>query len=329
MHILTNGKSPSFIYERSLLSLRIHIVQKGETIWDIAQKYGVDYEEVIALNPQISSPDMIMPGMKIKIPSSPKQVPQEKHEKEYAKKPIEKKKNKQPIDKKPKKETKKQKKTSKQKTEEPIELTTPPAFAMPPIPVLTSEDDFSEDFSTKKEMMHQKELTKEKETKQKGMKHSQKESQQAAEFQLPYGVPLQGNAQEGPYHYQPYPVGPMPVGPCYCCYMRAYQPTQPYFSYAPMAQPWGGISYGYAPQQGMTPSMGDESQNIYKSESERTLQQTDSFDGWSPHMRLMQQESTQQAEGKNDSSNLGSTNPLQPPVPPIYPRPMEEENEDE
>src|SRR5690625_3176724 len=57
--------------------LKIHIVQKGDTIWDIAQKYGVDFEQVKDLNPQISSPDMIMPGMKIKIPSTTKQVKKE------------------------------------------------------------------------------------------------------------------------------------------------------------------------------------------------------------------------------------------------------------
>lgn len=57
--------------------LKIHIVQKGDTIWDIAQKYGVDFEQVKDLNPQLSSPDMIMPGMKIKIPSTTKQVKKE------------------------------------------------------------------------------------------------------------------------------------------------------------------------------------------------------------------------------------------------------------
>src|SRR5690625_3825889 len=58
-------------------NLKIHIVKKGDTIWDIAKKYGVDFEEVKELNPQISSPDMIMPGMKIKIPSTTKPVKKE------------------------------------------------------------------------------------------------------------------------------------------------------------------------------------------------------------------------------------------------------------
>lgn len=58
--------------------MKIHIVQKGDTIWEIAKEYGVDFEQVKELNPQISSPDMIMPGMKIKIPSATKTVNKEK-----------------------------------------------------------------------------------------------------------------------------------------------------------------------------------------------------------------------------------------------------------
>ncbi|SHN09126.1 SafA/ExsA family spore coat assembly protein [Gracilibacillus kekensis] len=50
--------------------MKIHIVQKDETLWKIAQKYGVSLENVIAANPQISNPEMIMPGMKIKIPTA-------------------------------------------------------------------------------------------------------------------------------------------------------------------------------------------------------------------------------------------------------------------
>ncbi|WP_164668490.1 SafA/ExsA family spore coat assembly protein [Virgibacillus doumboii] len=54
--------------------MKIHIVQKGDTLWEIANNYGVDFEKVKELNPQLSSPDMIMPGMKIKIPSTSKPV---------------------------------------------------------------------------------------------------------------------------------------------------------------------------------------------------------------------------------------------------------------
>lgn len=57
--------------------MRIHIVQKGDTLWDIAKKYGVSFEEVKAMNTQLSNPDMIMPGMKIKVPQGTKPVKKE------------------------------------------------------------------------------------------------------------------------------------------------------------------------------------------------------------------------------------------------------------
>lgn len=59
------------------LVLKIHIVQKGDTLWDLSKKYGVDFEELKQANPQLSSPDMVMPGMKIKIPSTTKAVKKE------------------------------------------------------------------------------------------------------------------------------------------------------------------------------------------------------------------------------------------------------------
>lgn len=57
--------------------MKIHVVQKGDTLWEIAGKHGVDFEQVKQMNPQLSSPDMIMPGMKIKIPGSQKPVKKE------------------------------------------------------------------------------------------------------------------------------------------------------------------------------------------------------------------------------------------------------------
>lgn len=57
--------------------LKIHIVQKGDTLWEISKTYEVDFEQLQQLNPQISSPDMIMPGMKIKVPRPMKSVKKE------------------------------------------------------------------------------------------------------------------------------------------------------------------------------------------------------------------------------------------------------------
>ncbi len=50
--------------------MKIHIVQKGDTLWKIAKKYGVSFDELKKMNAQLSNPDMIMPGMKIKIPDT-------------------------------------------------------------------------------------------------------------------------------------------------------------------------------------------------------------------------------------------------------------------
>jgi len=54
--------------------LRIHIVQKGEILAHIAEKYGVHFDDLRQANPQLSSPDMLLPGMKIKIPGEVKSV---------------------------------------------------------------------------------------------------------------------------------------------------------------------------------------------------------------------------------------------------------------
>ncbi|WP_095742880.1 SafA/ExsA family spore coat assembly protein [Sediminibacillus massiliensis] len=54
--------------------MKIHVVQKGETLWEISKKYGVDFNELKQVNSHLSNPDMIMPGMKIKIPGSSVQV---------------------------------------------------------------------------------------------------------------------------------------------------------------------------------------------------------------------------------------------------------------
>lgn len=49
--------------------MKIHIVQKGDTLWNLAQKYGVDFEELLEANSHLANPDLIMPGMKVKIPT--------------------------------------------------------------------------------------------------------------------------------------------------------------------------------------------------------------------------------------------------------------------
>jgi morphogenetic protein associated with SpoVID len=54
--------------------VKIHIVKKGETLFNIAQKYNVELDTLIAANPQIADPNVIDVGMKVKIPNASKPV---------------------------------------------------------------------------------------------------------------------------------------------------------------------------------------------------------------------------------------------------------------
>ncbi|KIL53356.1 hypothetical protein KP77_03320 [Jeotgalibacillus alimentarius] len=63
--------------------MKIHVVQKGDTLWTIAKNYQVSFEELKAVNTQLADPDMIMPGMKIKIPAG-KSVEKEEYMHPYA-----------------------------------------------------------------------------------------------------------------------------------------------------------------------------------------------------------------------------------------------------
>lgn len=45
---------------------KIHRVKQGETLWSIAQHYGVSFKDILASNhPQIKQPDLIYPGQEI------------------------------------------------------------------------------------------------------------------------------------------------------------------------------------------------------------------------------------------------------------------------
>jgi len=48
--------------------LKIHTVQKGDTLWKISKMHGISLESLIAANPQITNPDKIDVGMPINVP---------------------------------------------------------------------------------------------------------------------------------------------------------------------------------------------------------------------------------------------------------------------
>lgn len=50
--------------------MKIHVVQKGETLRRISKKYNVDLEKLIAVNPHIKDPEKIAAKMKVKIPTA-------------------------------------------------------------------------------------------------------------------------------------------------------------------------------------------------------------------------------------------------------------------
>jgi len=51
------------------------MVKKGDTLFEIAKKYGVDLDALIAANPQIADPNVIDVGMKVRIPLNAKPLP--------------------------------------------------------------------------------------------------------------------------------------------------------------------------------------------------------------------------------------------------------------
>ncbi|ATP41257.1 hypothetical protein CSE16_14995 [Solibacillus sp. R5-41] len=48
--------------------MRVHIVQKGDTLWKIAKQYSIGFEDLKRLNAHLANPDYIVPGMEIILP---------------------------------------------------------------------------------------------------------------------------------------------------------------------------------------------------------------------------------------------------------------------
>lgn len=45
----------------------VHTVVHGETLWGIAQKYGQELSALIAMNPQIKNPNLVLPGERVRV----------------------------------------------------------------------------------------------------------------------------------------------------------------------------------------------------------------------------------------------------------------------
>lgn len=62
--------------------MKIYVVQKGDTLSLIAKKHGIVLSDLLKMNPQLTNPDNIMPGMKIKVPTGSKPVKKKEMPKE-------------------------------------------------------------------------------------------------------------------------------------------------------------------------------------------------------------------------------------------------------
>ncbi|MNH79239.1 SpoIVD-associated factor A [compost metagenome] len=49
--------------------MKLHIVQQGDTLYDLSKKYAVPLQKLIDANPQITNPDQLNVGDKVKVPS--------------------------------------------------------------------------------------------------------------------------------------------------------------------------------------------------------------------------------------------------------------------
>ncbi|WP_160045071.1 LysM peptidoglycan-binding domain-containing protein [Paenibacillus sp. USDA918EY] len=59
--------------------MKIHIVKSGDTLYELSKKYDIPLQKIIDANPQISDPNELQVGQKVKIPAEPVQVPSPDH----------------------------------------------------------------------------------------------------------------------------------------------------------------------------------------------------------------------------------------------------------
>lgn len=60
---------PCFSSTASAQESKVHIVQRGESMWKISVKYQIGLSEIIQANPNVKDPTMIYPNQKLNIPN--------------------------------------------------------------------------------------------------------------------------------------------------------------------------------------------------------------------------------------------------------------------
>ena len=68
----------SIVPNSSFAATGTYTIQSGDSLWKIAVKYQVGVSELISLNPQLKNPNLIYPGQKVYIPSTPEATTNEK-----------------------------------------------------------------------------------------------------------------------------------------------------------------------------------------------------------------------------------------------------------
>ncbi|MFZ3576418.1 SafA/ExsA family spore coat assembly protein [Virgibacillus sp. DJP39] len=237
--------------------MRIHIVKKGDTLWEIANKYDVNFNQLKELNSQLSSPDMIMPGMKIKVPSNAKPVKKESlalNEKEMVKTPY------KDISPKPMPVIKEDEK------ETPIMNQKQPMYQMP----IMDQDMYQYTTINLSQMPPQK----------KEAPFKEKPYQMQQPMNQPMHQPMQQPMNQ-PMH-QPMHQ-PMPMGVPMCCY-----PMQPMYHHSPMSMPAKKpISYKSPPKpcgcSGAKPPYPNSTMNMNMHQKPHYNAAMDKYNQNSPH----------------------------------------------
>lgn len=64
---VTSTVTPTPTPTATATPIKTHVVQPDEALWEIAERYGVDVEDLIELN-DIEDPDHLVPGEELKLP---------------------------------------------------------------------------------------------------------------------------------------------------------------------------------------------------------------------------------------------------------------------
>ncbi|WP_417891410.1 SafA/ExsA family spore coat assembly protein [Bacillus alkalicola] len=257
--------------------MRIHIVQKGDTLWKIAQKYGVDFEALKGANTQLSNPDLIMPGMKIKVPTGSVQAAPSKKE-AVKEQPV----KEQPVKEQPKEMPKTPPPSIKEEKEAPIKMPAPPQ----PAPSYHTDIDLNiyqqqQKITTPPIMPKPKEQpkVKEKPTVEKPKVKKPEKIQPKTIKPSTKPMPMKEQVPEDCYPVPPFMPCPPPCPPGYQPTHHHGYPQSPYHGAMPAPAPMP--SYGYGHGHGMPAH--DHHKNVTEKEVHHQKKETPTFGDVTAH----------------------------------------------